>query len=88
MSGTKKNREMRFDLRAFKARVSAYCDSSGQKHATLSKRLFTRAATLPDIMDADIPDEEKTFPRLDTLVRADERLKALERAAGLAAEQT
>lgn len=70
---------MQFDLADFRRRVRLYQAPTGNSHVTLSKKLFTgNGLVLGKIMDDAVPDSEKTFPRLDTLVRADKRLAALE----------
>ena len=70
---------MNFDLDDFRARAIAIAEKLNWSHATLSKRLFSTARTLPSMTDSETPDDKKTFPRLDTLIEAEKRLAAIER---------
>ncbi len=73
-----------FDLTSFKARAKRVAKKQGRAYRTLSKVLFNGAAEpLEKIMDSSTPDSKKTFPRLDTLLRADRNLAALEKELGL-----
>jgi len=69
---------MTFDLDDFRARAIAIAEKLNWSHATLSKRLFSTARTLPSITDMRTSDDDKTFPRLDTLIEAEKRLSAIE----------
>ncbi|MCA8902082.1 MAG: hypothetical protein KDA53_12615 [Hyphomonas sp.] len=73
-----------FDLQAFRARAQRVAKARSIELTTLSKKLFRNARTLPGIMDPAVPDSEKTFPRFDTLLDADRKLKALETGAEVA----
>ena len=73
-----------FNLTAFKRRAQRVAESQGKAFATISKALFRGDnAALRKIMDPDLPDDEKTFPRLDTLLRAERELAAMEAELGL-----
>lgn len=68
-----------FDLKAFRVRAKRAAGLLGIELPTLSKKLFSNnALTLGKLMDEAVPDAEKTFPRLDTLLNADKRLKDIE----------
>ena len=68
-----------FNLSAFRRRALAQMDRQAVSSATLSKRLFNgHAHALERIVEGDLHDAGKTFPRLDTLLKADKALTALE----------
>ncbi len=69
-----------FDLGEFRIRSARVRRRLNRSYATLSKRLFTSARTLPELMDRTEPDEVRTFPGLHRLLLADRRLKAIEQA--------
>jgi len=73
-----KSAPMSFDLNAFRDRAKRAATRLGIELPTLSKRLFSNARTLPTMISESVPDAEKTFPRLDTLLNADQRLKDIE----------
>ncbi|WP_290494470.1 hypothetical protein [Hyphomonas sp. UBA4494] len=76
---TKPASEITFNLTDFKQRAARVRESLGVSEATLSKQLFNGdSKPLPNIMAGEVPDLEKTYPRLDTLLRADQRLAELE----------
>lgn len=73
-----------FNLTAFKRRAERLAESQGKAFGTISKALFRGDnSALRKIMDPALPDDEKTFPRLDTLLRADRELAAIEKELGL-----
>lgn len=69
-----------FDLGDFRTRAKRVQRRMNRSYATLSKRLFTSARMLPDLMDRSRPDDARKFPGLHHLLLADKRLKALEQA--------
>ncbi|WP_287994226.1 hypothetical protein [Acidiphilium sp.] len=72
-----------FNLSAFRRRASALVSRMKVSPVTVSKRLFNgHAHALPHILDEAVPDDEKTFPRLDTLLKAEKALTELEGAGG------
>lgn len=68
-----------FDLGDFRNRAARVRKRLDRSYATLSKRLFTSARTLPELMDRSKPDETRTFPALHRLLLADRRLRVIER---------
>ena len=73
-----------FNLTEFRARVVSVAQATNWAFATLSKRLFTDAKTLPKIMDGEVP----VRTGLDTLLRASARLSEIERDLALNATPT
>jgi hypothetical protein len=71
-------KEPTFDLGDFRRRAARVQRRMKRSYATLSKRLFTSARTLPELMDRSEPDETRSFPALHRLLLADRRLRALE----------
>lgn len=69
-----------FDLGDFRTRAARVRRRMDRSYATLSKRLFTSARMLPDLMDRTRPDDARKFPGLHHLLLADKRLKALEQS--------
>ena len=71
-----------FNLSAFRRRAKAIVDARKISAVTVSKRIFDRnARALPRLLDETVPDQDKTFPRLDTLLKAEKALTELEGAA-------
>lgn len=62
---------MSFDLQDFLERAQRYAQDENRSLATVSKRLFSTARTLPGMVDGDVS------PKLSTLMEADARLRAL-----------
>jgi hypothetical protein len=71
-------KEPTFDLGDFRRRAARVQRRLDRSYATLSKRLFTSARTLPELMDRSEPDETRTFPALHRLLLADRRLRQIE----------
>lgn len=62
---------MSFDLQDFLERAQRYAQEEKRSLATVSKRLFSTARTLPGMVEGDVS------PRLETLIEADQKLRAL-----------
>jgi|13_taG_2_1085334.scaffolds.fasta_scaffold18198_2 hypothetical protein len=62
---------MSFDLQDFLERAQRYAHEQDRSLATVSKRLFSTARTLPGMVDGEVS------PRLETLIDADKKLRAL-----------
>lgn len=64
-------KSMSFDLQDFLERAQRYAQDQNRSLATVSKRLFSTARTLPGMVDGNVS------PKLNTLIEADQKLRAL-----------
>ena len=71
--------DITFNLSEFKRRAARVLETLGVSEASLSKQLFNGdSKPLPNIMNAEVCDLEKTYSRFDTLLRAERRLAEIE----------